>query len=447
MNTGFISMPLINNRMLLVGLILIMMLVCGCEPQAIAVVAATETQLPVFTDTPRSSETPTKEPSAIPTEEPTVTPTPEPTHTPVLTPTLLTDSFAHYPSGESALVWSFYLHMQSATTGWAILRESQESRVKRIMRTTDGGASWYDVTPLNPPGGVSQAFFLDGQHAWALQPGEQQAVVWQTTDGGQTWKPGQPLDIVDLSNTSLTFLDAQNGWLFYGQAIGMHKVPTTVYQSTDGGLTWQIIYADEPGQAGELFSGYKSGYVFQDGTTGWAGVASPYVLPEVVTTRDGGYTWEAQFLPLPSPYTESDVGECDMVAAPFVFPTQTVMIVSKCWIGDETHRYLYLTVDGGQAWSANRIPGSEGAVEFASAQEGWAVSIDGSERNVSELYRTYDGGLTWMFIRQVNWWTNQLDFVNDQEGWAVARSGENMAFLHTSDGGETWQQLQPLIVP
>lgn len=392
----------------------------------------------------------TRQPSPVPataTEAPSATPW-EPTATPTSPlPTPTAAAFAHHASGEPAVIHSFSLHMQSATTGWAILRPSVDAPANRILRTTDGGQTWYDVTPLEPPGGISQAFFLNGDRAWAIEPGEQQAVVWQTGDGGQTWNPGESLDLSAPWSATLTFVDAQDGWLFFGEGIGMFKVPTTVYRTADGGQTWQSIYADAPGQEGGLFSGYKTNFVFQDENTGWAGVGSPYVLPEIVTTSDGGHTWESHFLPPPGPYTESDIGDCEPATAPFVFPPQTVLMVSECWIGDEVRRYHYLTVDGGRTWNSTQIPGSEGAVEFASAQVGWVVSRGGPDGNTSELYQTGDGGRTWALIRQVDWWADQLDFVNDREGWAVARAGEAMALVHTGDGGETWQLLQPLIVP
>ena len=151
---------------------------------------------PELSPTPQSSDA-TRQPSPVP-------PTPTASTTSQL-PTPTTDSFAHYASGEPALVWSFSLHMLSPTTGWAILKDTVDSPTNRILRTTDAGQTWYDVTPLEPPDGISRAFFLDGDRAWAVQPREQQAVVWQTKDGGQTWNSSEPLDLFNPRGITLTF--------------------------------------------------------------------------------------------------------------------------------------------------------------------------------------------------------------------------------------------------
>jgi hypothetical protein len=84
------------------------------------------------------------------------------------------------------------VHMFDATTGWA-------TGIDRLLRTTDGGLHWQDVTP---PGSGSQgvaAFPLSADDAWVVRAlvdggsGASRSTVSHTADGGRTWRsPGRP---------------------------------------------------------------------------------------------------------------------------------------------------------------------------------------------------------------------------------------------------------------
>ena len=78
-----------------------------------------------------------------------------------------------------------------------------------------------------------------------------------------------------------------------------------------------------------------------------------------------------------------------------------------------------------------------------------------------DFYRTDDGGRTWTKVSTVPWdgqysfmdeqygwtvpWDGQYSFVGEQYGWAVARSGDESALFRSSDGGRTWEQLEPAV--
>jgi photosystem II stability/assembly factor-like uncharacterized protein len=55
--------------------------------------------------------------------------------------------------------------------------------------------------------------------------------------------------------------------------------------------------------------------------------------------------------------------------------------------------------------------------------------------------------LNWVTLKTVAWEGVQLDFVSEQEGWAVVSTGSESALVHTMDGGETWEEIKPVIVP
>jgi len=63
-----------------------------------------------------------------------------------------------------------------------------------------------------------------------------------------------------------------------------------------------------------------------------------------------------------------------------------------------------------------------------------------------EISKTLDFGLTWERVKIVSW-DGQFSFIDHDRGWAVARSGEEIAFVQTIDGGKTWQEIDPLVAP
>src|SRR5512146_1153361 len=133
---------------------------------AAATIAATSTVPPVITTTPA----PIQAPTAASTQAPTA----------VLTVVPLPDAIPHLASGSDVTVTQ--VRMFSATTGWGVGRNTAlDPFNEHVLRTTNGGAAWQDVTPpqkagigaegtVNTESGpalLANAFFLDSTHAWA----------------------------------------------------------------------------------------------------------------------------------------------------------------------------------------------------------------------------------------------------------------------------------------
>ena len=98
------------------------------------------------------------------------------------------------------------------------------------------------------------------------------------------------------------------------------------------------------------------------------------------------------------------------------------------------------------------------AVDFVDADHGWAIAGTAADWSAVPsvhlpLYRTDDGGLTWVRVpTNVLWRYSEesggtidiLDFVDQNNGFAVRRKGEVKVandytqWLKTTDGGRTW---------
>jgi len=68
--------------------------------------------------------------------------------------------------------------------------------------------------------------------------------------------------------------------------------------------------------------------------------------------------------------------------------------------------------------------------------------------DVVRLYRTRDGGQTWVRLGTVDWYlgTQSISFIDQQVGWATTWQGGRGILMHTTDGGRTWRRLDPEVV-
>ena len=166
------------------------------------------------------------------------------------------------------------IQMMDTTTGWAGAADHH------ILRTTDGGTSWQDVTPAyahsaQAVGDVEE--FLSASLAWvAIAPanGTPPTQVYRTTDGGQTWQMSTVPTTSQLGQ--LTFLDPQHGWLLAGIQAAAGPKAVDVFRTSDGGKTWTNVSTASPTywSPGALPPGAEW-LTFLDASTGWATGSSP----------------------------------------------------------------------------------------------------------------------------------------------------------------------------
>ena len=332
----------------------------------------------------------------------------------------------------------FSLHMIDPTTGWALSEHG-------ILRTTDGGLHWINVTPSGAMiTRESVASFLTASLAWVATPQANGATsqIVATTDGGQTWQQSS-VPAVDLKQ--MAFVDAQHGWILAGWGTGEGAAEAvTVFRTTDGGKTWMNVSSALPASTdtpppGQLpFGGRKSGIQFLNASTGWiTGTVGANDLAWLYASHDGGATWYRQSLPLPSGVPPAQLS----LGSPTLFsPTDGVLpvIFSDVLTGRGVATDIYVTHDGGTTWtSTTPLPLAAVAIDFADEQHGWAS--DGVN-----LHRTSDGGQQWTKLspganfKQVT----SLDFVSSTLGWAIRGQGKNSSLLlKTTDGGGTWTPI------
>lgn len=435
---------------------------CNGLPGLAPTVTVAPTTVPPTSAPPTATPPPTVAPSATATSAlPTTTPTSPPTLAPTTVPTAAPgEAIAHLSAGQPISITT--IQMLDATHGWATGGIGPLG--DHVLATADGGRTWRDVTPPQPAPapdaqpGAATGYFSDASTAWVVYGTfntAAPATVWNTIDAGQHWRASLPVDLASLTAeffvpSDVDFLDSQTGWFVAHLGAGMMHDYFTLFQTTDGGQSWAHLI--DPTAAGPQ-SCSKTGLHFTSAQVGFLTGDCQGVAPGVffMRTGDGGATWQDAALPAPASapdlFTRSDAG-CGTYGLTF-FDAQSAKMAVSCLIlsGNPITKlnFVYATADGGGTWTSAQAPARN--LTFVDAQTGWALpEADPNAQPPFDLSRTLDGGATWAKIKSLAW-TGALDFVDAQTGWAVAHAGDAEELVQTSDGGQTWQALQPRIAP
>ena len=391
----------------------------------------------------------TRTPFPTNTETPPDTPTPAPPKIPE------GPSLQAMQSGEAIIITS--IHMLDDLSGWGIGHQTLRGS-DHILFTEDGGKTWSDRTPPEPapeaPADTKNAwaYFADESYAWVIYtpqggpPPIGDQYVWYTRDGGESWEPSMKLPTLGLEAYFIPegffFIDELAGWLLVHIDAGMSHDYSYLFSTLDGGATWLRV-SDPYGDG--IQSLRNSGMAFANAEFGWVskdnlGVMAGAFLEQ---TTDGGSTWEDLFLPPPPEHDWfTEFSRCN-VSSPVFTAEEAASVIVKCRLYGEdastfdvwSFSHIYTTQDLGATWQHTLLPSPVESLLFLDEIEGWAFG--------REYYKTIDGGLTWSKVKTVNW-DGQFSFVDALNGWAVARNLEEIALVKSTNGGHTWQIIEPV---
>ncbi len=323
------------------------------------------------------------------------------------------------------------IEMLDEVYGWA-LTETQ------IIRTNDGGVTWYNVTPRDlADAGFVYVNFFDMDTAWVQVPDMNQypngGKLFHTIDGGITWESSA----TPFSSGSLHFVDEANGWMMADLGVGAGSMAISIFQTTDSGKTWNRVYTNDPNiaDAGVTLplSGLKSVLLPLDMQTAWVGgvVYAPGEM-YLFRSRDGGVTWLQINVVLPE-----GAGESEVSVQGIQFISETEGLLALRLTSQIPQTVIYTTKDGGVTWSLLpvRFEGY-GLLQTPSANE---MIFYGND----QFYVTKDAGNTIEEVQpDIAFGETILDmsFANSQTGWVVTY---DQILYKTTDGGATWISLTP----
>jgi photosystem II stability/assembly factor-like uncharacterized protein len=281
-------------------------------------------------------------------------------------------------------------------------------------------------------------FFLNSQIGWVIHPyydylsPNQYGQVYKTWDGGATW-----MLMHDSSKTfyrSVGFIDSLHGWVgnladtahyaaIYGHQATQDTTP--LYQTNDGGKTLTPVNLPQPHPAGICgISIVNDSIIFAYGR---------YIGPAgYVKTIDRGKTWI---------YKNMNSLAFGLVDGWF-FNKDTGFITGA---SPAYKAQILSTVDGGNSWQiayrSTRVDTDEvWKIFFPSRDTGYA-SIEYQPNvftsSLRYFVKTTNGGKTWTEIPFIqNYDLEGIGFINDSTGW-IGGDWELPTYI-TFDRGNTW---------
>lgn len=354
---------------------------------------------------------------------PTVPPSQPAQATPVATSTPASQPVA---TPQAPLAPLQAIRMVDANNGWVLTTKNA------VLKTSDGGRHWQDVTPQNFTSGVKPlSEFLTGQVAWlaGMSGVNQPITILHTSDGGASWQTTTINNVTGgFVAETLHFINTQQGWLVTANAEGMLHYTVNVYRTLDAGKTWTNV-------SGALRLTAPSGISFANPQLGWFGVQWPGPASQVEKTANGGQSWQQVTLPMPAGITSAQIGQTQTTAPVLIGANGILPVhIDLNSTTPQSRLVLYTTHDSGATWTANTLANFDSNDVYAlDVQHVWAEAAQG---NV--LYASSDGGKTWSQLAQTPQHFAALSFADVHNGWAIDDAGN---LYQTTSGGANWQKL------
>jgi photosystem II stability/assembly factor-like uncharacterized protein len=231
-----------------------------------------------------------------------------------------------------------------------------------LRRTTDGGATWTDLTPLLDPRAkrgicglaVADSNTIYGGGNWYGDS----AYLVRSHDGGNTWS------FIDMSAYASSIIDMHFLNKAVGFVTGKSPLPLetgVILHTTDGGRTWTTVFQ------GTISNEYA--WKIQRLTSNLYFAALEdfgNVSPQILTSTDGGMSWAIQQVAV-APYNIEGIG--------FLNP-------QKGWTGGAAD-FSFESNDGGMTWDTihvcpfmNRVFRVNDTMLLASGDRIWKYSAN-----------------------------------------------------------------------
>jgi photosystem II stability/assembly factor-like uncharacterized protein len=228
--------------------------------------------------------------------------------------------------------------------------------------------------------------------------------VWETVNAGRTWKPiFDSENVASIGDIRIAPSDPNTIYVGSGEADMRSDIQQGdgMYKSTDGGKTWRHIGLEDTRQIGKILIDPQNPDVVYVAALGHQ--YGPNDQRGVFKTTDGGKTWKQVLSKGP------DVGAIDLAMDPLDSDT----LFACTWhtrrppwsVYPPSHgpgSGLYKSTDGGATWTEVKgggFPSTEDRIGIAispSRGERIYAFVDSEDRSVGGIYRSDDGGTTWI---------------------------------------------------
>nr|WP_307135750.1 oxidoreductase [Streptomyces aurantiacus] len=282
-----------------------------------------------------------------------------------------------------------------------------------VLRTTDGGASWRNVSP---PGAAELEFrdveAFDSRRAVVLAIGEGEASrVLRTEDGGATWSESFRNTDAKAFYDCMTFFDRRHGLAMSDPVDGRFRILST----SDGGRSWKVLPAAgmpaaQQGEAGFAASGQcLVGSGPRDVWLATGGAPRARVLH----SADRGLTWTATDTPVPAGDPARGV-----FALAFRDRTHGIAVGGDYRADQASPEAAAVSGDGGRTWAPATTPppAYRSGVTWLPHSRTSALAVGPTGTDL-----TTDSGRTWRTLDTGSYDT--VDCTSDLTCWASGEKG------------------------
>ncbi|MBS1494793.1 MAG: T9SS type A sorting domain-containing protein [Bacteroidetes bacterium] len=263
----------------------------------------------------------------------------------------------------------------------------------KIYRSLNGGANWTAYSNSVTQRSLEDVKFFNESTGYIIGDS---GVFLKTTNGGSNW---QLLPIfTDERLRQMYFLNPMTGWVSGDNG--------TIMRTTNGGINWQTPVSRLP-------KNIFSSVFFVNSSTGYTLSGNG----KLFKTTDEGMRWTQ--LTIPSAFSYGKV----------YFLNEATGFCS----GYDGYDFVIKTTNAGESWSEIISSGAtNSSLFFLNENTGYGSGY-------YRLSKTTDGGLNWMQINyNMNYFFNNVHFLNEQTGYACGTSG---TMCKTTNGGQSWGDI------
>ena len=297
------------------------------------------------------------------------------------------------------------MHFLNNNTGYAV-GGWQDGSSYLVLKTTNGGTNWQDLSFGSTAYSVEAVFFIDANTGWiGCRNNQLYPQIQKTTDGGATWTAQNTgLPSTNIGIVSIAFTNANKGWA----SVSSINISGNVLYTNDGGTTWTTQYS-----TGEHYN-----YLAVKDSNNIAVVGKSVLgtgAEKVCVSSNGGTSWNTYVPPI-NAYTNA-----------------IAYVNNSIWLGSAYSQIIRSTNGGANFVFQNQSP-SWRSIGWGSAQNGWAVAGYNGASNFT--LRTTNAGVNWFYDNNAPGGC-KVQFVNQNTGFTLW-DGNGGSVWKTTNGGTNW---------